>query len=251
MSTTSLDLGGTADAPARAELNGVHEELTPQLLESLGRLDAGTLSNAIETFGKRLRNEGFADHSIHCFCPLLKPMIGYAATLRLRGSAPPTAGGKYPERTDWWEYILSLPAPRVAVIQDVATRPGLGSYIGAVHMNILLALQCVGVVTNGAVRDLPAAESAGFHYFAGCLSVSHAYVHIVDIGEPVEIGGLKVQSGDLLHGDCHGVQSIPLDSAAQIPAAAATLAAQEQAIIDVCRSPVFTLERLRNLITKR
>ena len=93
-------------------------------------------------------------------------MLGYAATVKVRGSAPPTAERDYPDRTDWWDYILSLPAPRVVVVQDEATKAGLGSLLGAVHVNILRALGCVGAVTNGAVRDLPAAEKLGFSRFS-------------------------------------------------------------------------------------
>lgn len=219
--------------------------LTPAHLESLRRLDACTLANAIETFHERLRNEGFVDHTVRCIFPRLHPMVGYAATIRIRGSAPPTVDGPYADRTDWWDYILSVPAPRVVVVQDVATRPGLGSLVGAVHMNILKALGCAGVVTNGSVRDIPASESAGFPLFAGSVSVSHAYVHIVEIGKPVKIGGLKIQSGDLLHGDLHGVQSIPLDIAGRIPRVAAQIAAKEQALIALCRSDEFSLEKLR------
>ena len=63
--------------------------LTPEQLEALRRLDACTLANAIETFHERLRNEGFADNSVHCLFPHLKPMLGYAATIKVRGSAPP------------------------------------------------------------------------------------------------------------------------------------------------------------------
>jgi 4-hydroxy-4-methyl-2-oxoglutarate aldolase len=224
--------------------------LTPEQLEALRRLDACTLANAIETFHERLRNEGFVDHTVRCLFPNFQPMLGYAATIKIRGSAPPTTAGSYPDRTDWWNYILSLPAPRVVVVQDVATRPGLGSLVGAVHMNILRTLHCVGVVTNGSVRDIPTAESAGFHFFAGSVSVSHAYVHIVEIGEPVKIGGLKIQSGDLLHGDLHGVQSIPLDIAGRVPPVAAGIAAQEQALIALCRSPGFSLEKLRAAVAK-
>ncbi len=223
--------------------------LTADQLEALRRLDACTLANAIETFQKRLRNEGFVDHTVRCLFPHLRPMVGYAATIKIRGSAPPTTGAAYSDRTDWWDYIVSLPQPRVAVVQDVASRPSLGSLVGHVHMNILAALHCVGVVTNGSVRDIPAAENAGFHFFAGSVSVSHAYVHIVEIGQPVEIGGLKIQSGDLLHGDLHGVQSIPLDIAARIPAVAAQITAKEQALVALCRSPEFSLERLRAAIT--
>ena len=224
--------------------------LTHDQLEALRRLDACLLANTIETFHDRLRNEGFMDSSVRCLFPRLEPMIGYAATMKIRGSAPPTVGA-YPERTDWWDYILSLPSPRVLVVQDVATRVGLGSVVGAVHMNILRALHCVGVVTNGSVRDIPEAQNAGFHYFAGSVSVSHAYIHVIETGGPVEIGGLQIQSGNLLHGDLHGVQSIPLEHAAGIPAVAAKIAAKEEALIALCRAADVSLEKLRAALAEK
>lgn len=224
--------------------------LTPEQFEILRRLDACTLANAIETFHARLRNEGFVDHSVHCQFSQLPPMLGYAATVKVRGSAPPTAERDYPDRTDWWDYVRSLPAPRIVVVQDLATKVGLGSLLGAVHINILRALGCAGAVTNGAVRDLPAAEKLGFPLFAGSVSVSHAYVHIVEFGTPVEIGGLKIQSGDLLHGDLHGVQTIPAAIAAKVPLAAAEIVARDQELITLCQSKDFSVEKLRAAIAK-
>ncbi len=224
--------------------------LTREQLETLRRLDACTLANAIETFHERLRNEGFTDGTVRCLFPRLQPMVGYAATIKIRGSAPPTTADPYPDRTDWWDYILSLPAPRVLAVQDVATQTGLGSLLGTVHVNILCALGCVGAVTNGSVRDIPAAEGLGFHLFAGNISVSHAYVHIVEVGGAVEIAGLKIQSGDLLHGDLHGVQSIPLDIAGQISPVAERIKAKEQELIALCQSKNFSLEKLRVAVTK-
>ena len=228
----------------------MNSPLTPEQFEALRCLDGCTLANAIETFQERLRNEGFVDHTVSCLFPRMQPMLGYAATIKIRGSAPPTAAHPYADRTDWWDYILSLPEPRVVVVQDVATRPGLGSLVGAVHMHILRALHCVGVVTNGSVRDIPASEEAGFHLFAGSASVSHSYIHIIEMGKPVEIGGLKIQSGDLLHGCLHGVQSVPLEIAARIPPMAARITAKKQALIALCRSPEFSLEKLRAAIAK-
>jgi 4-hydroxy-4-methyl-2-oxoglutarate aldolase len=224
--------------------------LTPEQLEALRRLDAGILANAIESFQQRLRNEGFTDGSVHCSFPHLPAIVGYAVTVKIRGSAPPVAGDTYLERTDWWDYVVSVPAPRVVVVQDTATKPGLASLLGAVHINILRALGCVGAVTNGAVRDIPAAEDLGFQLFAGSISVSHAYVHIVEIGTPVEIAGLKIQSGDLLHGDQHGVQTIPEDIATRIPLVAAEIAAQELALIRLCQSPEFSIETLRDAVKR-
>jgi 4-hydroxy-4-methyl-2-oxoglutarate aldolase len=228
----------------------MNSPLTPEQLEALRRLDACMLANAIETFQERLRNEGFMDPTIRCLFPSLQPMIGYAATVKIRGSAPPTTAGVYPDRTDWWDHIASVPAPRIVVIQDVASRPGMGALVGEVHMNILRALNCAGVVTNGSVRSVPAAERAGFHLFSGSVSVSHAYVHIIEVGKPVEIGGLKIQSGDLLHGDLHGVQSIPLGIAAQIPPIADRISARKRELIALCQSPDFSLEELRATIAK-
>jgi 4-hydroxy-4-methyl-2-oxoglutarate aldolase len=221
------------------------ENLTEAQLLALRSLDACTVANAIETFHERLRNEGFADPSIRSLFPEFPPLVGYAATLKIRGSSPPTASAPYADRTDWWDYVLTLPTPRVLVIQDVATHPGLCSLVGEVHMSILQALQCIGVVTNGAVRDVPAARREHFHYFAGGVAVSHGYIHVVEFGQPVKVGGLAITSGDLLHGDQHGVQTVPLDIAAQVPAAAQRIVAAERALIELCRTPQFSLEALR------
>ncbi|MGO8928559.1 MAG: RraA family protein [Limisphaerales bacterium] len=224
--------------------------LTPEQLEALRGLDACTLANAIETFNVRLRNEGFTDGALRCLFPRLPQIVGYAATIKIRGSAPPMAANSYPQRTDWWNYVQSLPPPHIIVAQDIASHPGLGALLGQVHLNIQRALGCVGIVTNGAVRSIPDAEALGLQIFAGNVSVSHAYMHIVEFGTPVEVDGLKVHSGELLHGDQHGVQSIPLGIAAQIPPIAARISARKRELVALCQSPEFSLEKLRAAIAK-
>jgi 4-hydroxy-4-methyl-2-oxoglutarate aldolase len=219
--------------------------LTDTQLAEFEKLGTCAVANAIETFGVRLRNEGFTDASIRCLIPRPKPMMGYAMTARIKCSNPPKDGHAYVDRTDWWNYAQSISAPRVVVIQDVDEKPGTGSLVGEVHAGILMALGCSGVVTNGAVRDVPALEKAGFHVFAGSLAVSHAYAHIVEFGKPVEVGGLAVKPGDLLHADMHGVLSVPEGIAAQIPAAAAKIAERESRVLAICRSGNLSLDELR------
>jgi 4-hydroxy-4-methyl-2-oxoglutarate aldolase len=226
----------------------LHKHLTPNQLEELGRFSTCVISNAIEKFHVRLRNAGFADSSVRCIFEDFPPMVGYAATARVRTSDPPMEGGAYFDRTDWWNDLLSIPAPRVVVVEDMSRPPGMGSLVGEVHANILLSLGCVGLVTNGAVRGLDGVESTGFQMFAGNVTPSHAYAHIFEFGRPVEIGGLKIQPGDLIHGDRHGVLTIPVDIASEIPGAAAQLLEKERRIIGLCRSPDFSLEKLRELI---
>jgi 4-hydroxy-4-methyl-2-oxoglutarate aldolase len=213
-------------------------------LESLRALDTCTVSNAIERLNARLRNEGFVSGALRCRFPDLPPMVGYAATGRIRTVSPPMAHRCYYDRMDWWTYVASLPKPRVLVIEDADGKPGLGAFVGEMHASIGVALDCVGCVTNGAVRDLPAARALKFQLFAGKLSVSHSYAHIIDFDEPVEIGGLKIRSGDLLHGDRHGVLSIPLEIAAEIPAMASKVIAEERELTEFCRSSDFSLEEL-------
>ena len=163
-------------------------------LDALRRLDSCTVSNAIETFQVRLRNAGFADARVRCIFEDLPPMVGYAATARLRSGEPPIAGS-YHDRTDWWNSILEVPAPRIAVLEDLDESPGVGAFLGDMHSAILMALGCVGYVTNGAVRDLGRVRDLGLPLFAGNVAVSHAYAHIFDFGSKVTVGGVGSASG--------------------------------------------------------
>jgi len=208
------------------------------------------IANAIETFDVRLRNAGFVDASIRCFFEDLPPTVGFAATARLRTSQPPMRGRSYQDRTDWWSSILRIPAPRVVVLEDMDHPAGLGAFVGEVHAHILSALGAVAIVTNGAVRDLSEVHAAGFQCFARQPAVSHAYAHIFEFGTSVEIGGLKIQPGDLLHGDRHGLLSVPLDLAPQLPEVAAQLIARDRRVIQLCESADFSLDRLRALIAE-
>jgi 4-hydroxy-4-methyl-2-oxoglutarate aldolase len=217
-------------------------------LAALKGFDSCTISNAIERLNVRLRNEGFLSGVARCRFPKLAPMVGYAATARIRTASPPMSHRCYYDRMDWWNYVASLPEPRVLVLQDADHNPGLGAFVGEIHAAIGVALNCVGCVTNGAVRDLPAVEAMGFQMYASHTSVSHAYAHIVDFGEPVEISSLKISSGDLLHGDRHGVVNIPLSIANQVPKVAAKINADELALIEFCRSPRFSLPELAEQI---
>ncbi len=158
------------------------------------------------------------------------------------------AGSAYVDRTDWWDTIGLLPVPRIAVIHDLDAGIAGASTVGEVHAAILKALHCGGVITDGAVRDIPGVSRMPFPMFAPAVSVSHAYMHIVEFGAPVEIFGLSVKSGDLLYADLHGVVSIPLDIAARIPDVASGIRAQERMIIDLCQAPDFSLGKLRRAV---
>lgn len=212
--------------------------------EAIQRLDTCRISNAIERLKVRARNEGFAYGTVHCRFPHFSPMLGYAATARIRTATSPVSADWYHERINFLNFVRSIPEPRVIVLQDMDHWPGFGALLGELHATIAQALHCVGCVTNGAVRDLPAVERMGFHLFSGGVAVSHAYAHIADFGEKVSISGLEIAPGDLIHGDRHGVQTIPLQIAPEIPRVVDKLNEEEREFIAYCRSPEFSFPGL-------
>ena len=203
-----------------------------------------TIANAIETFEIMPRNEGFMSPEIRCLFPELGGMIGYAVTAVIAADSPPSPHMNVP-RPDWFDAILKVPEPRVVVAHDLDYPSPIGSFWGEVQSNVHKRLGCVRAVTDGGVRDLDEMRENGFHAFASAVMVSHAYVHLVEVNVPVTVGGMKVSPGDIVMGDKHGVVGIPKEIAAEIPQAARTVEEKERAIIDICRSPDFTLDKLK------
>jgi len=221
------------------------EYLSTAELEALRRWPTCAISNAVELFNIRPRNEGFMLPEIQCVFPELGPMIGYAVTGVISADS---AEGRRVAPPDWWEVLRKIPEPRVVVLHDL-DRPVVGSFWGEVNGNIHKALGCVGTVTDGSVRDLDEVREAGFHFFSSCVSVSHAYVHLVEVGIPVKVGGLVVKPGDLIVGDQHGVISIPMEIARDVPKAAQMVEDWERKVINFCKSKDFTVEGLKSLYT--
>ena len=224
--------------------------LTEEELDVLRQFDTCMIANAIEHFNVRLRNTGFTNGGVRSMFPDAPPLVGYAVTGRLRSGDPPIAGAFFRDRGDLWTRILETPAPRVLVLEDIDEKPGRGAFVGDMHAAILSALGCAGYVTNGAVRELSSVRKVGFQMFAGSVAVSHAYAHIFDIGTPVTIDGMEVRTATLLHGDQHGIVTVPAEIAAEVPNVAAKLQRWEQDVIDFCRSKNFSVGKLSDLMKK-
>jgi 4-hydroxy-4-methyl-2-oxoglutarate aldolase len=218
--------------------------LTSEQIDQLKSFDTCVISDAIESFGVRLRNQGFATADFRCLFKSFPPMVGYATTCKIRSADPPIVGSRYIERTDLWRHIESIGAPRVVVVQDIDEKPGTGAFIGRVHANIFLSMGCVGAVTNGAARELPGIEASGFQIFAGSISMSRAYVHVVGFGIPVELGGLTIRPGDLIHGDRHGIITIPPELASALPGVAHDILEKKTKVINTARKSGRTIEEL-------
>jgi 4-hydroxy-4-methyl-2-oxoglutarate aldolase len=223
--------------------------LTTQEVEALKKITSPSVANAIETFKVRPREQGNLSSDIRARFPEMGPMVGYAVPCVIRAEQGPIEGHRA-STYGWWDFVLSIPAPRVIVVHDLDDPRGQGAQWGEVQANIHRALGCVGVVTDGSVRDLDEVRALGFQFCAAHVSVSHANVHMVDFGIPIKVGGVLVKPGDLIHGDQHGVCTIPHDIAAKIPEAIAKVEADEREIISVCQGPGFTADKLKELFKR-
>jgi 4-hydroxy-4-methyl-2-oxoglutarate aldolase len=213
-----------------------------EVLEALRRYDTPTIANAIEEFDIRPRDEGFANIDVRCMFPELGVMVGYAATAAIRAK-----GVGQGDQAALWSHVRASPEPRVVVVQDLDDPPAHGSLWGEVNASVFQSLGCVGAVTDGSVRDLNEVRGMGFHFFARGAGVSHAYVRVESVGEPVRVGGLAIAPGDLIHADQHGVLLVPREIAAELPAAADRVIEREQTFIRWVRSPGFDPDRLAEM----
>ena len=219
---------------------------TKEELESLRSLTVPTLANALETFGIP-PTSGYCDSSMRCHYPDTGLMIGYAVTARVSTDQPPSQVRPSILEPDYWRFISAHAGPKVAVVQDI-DRPPKGAMWGEWNSNVHKALGCVGMVTDGAARDIDAVRKLGFHYFSTHVSVSHGYGAFIDYGGSVRVAGLVVNTGDLLVGDMHGVLMIPADvPLLELAKVATTIDKLESEIFAFCQSPEFSVEGLIRL----
>jgi 4-hydroxy-4-methyl-2-oxoglutarate aldolase len=213
-----------------------------EIVEALRRYDTPTLANAIEELDVRPRDEGFANLDVRCMFPELGVMVGYAATATIRAR-----GQGHGDQSALWPHVRTIAAPRVMVVQDLDQPPAHGALWGEVNASVFLALGCVGAVTDGSVRDLDEVRGVGFHFFARGPGVSHGYIRVESVGEPVKVGGLEVRPGDLVHADQHGVLLVPKDLGGELPAAADRVIEREQTFLRWVRSAEFDPDRLAEM----
>lgn len=221
--------------------------LTESLRSALVALDTPTVCNALEVLVPARRGYGYTVSPLLCSRPELPPMVGHARTAVIRAAHPSDLGGGDARALQdaYYAYVDQGPKPAVMVIQDLdGPMRGYGSWWGEVNSHVHQGLGCLGVVTDGSVRDLPDIAE-GFQMLADRVGPSHAFVHPVAYGEPVTVAGMRVRDGDLVHADQHGAVVIPWEVAEQVPEAAAAIARRERVIIEAAKEPGFDIERLR------
>lgn len=211
--------------------------LTQVQLSALAQFDTPTVCNAIESFGVRSRTAGFSRPELKMRTAMAgRPLVAYAKTGLISSRHPATPAHEAIMEAYYCQYE-GFDLPTAAVIQDLDERP-VGSLWGDVQATVHRALGCIGVITNGGIRDVGGIEKVGFYTFSKEVLVSHAYVHMVESGGTVDVCGMTVRPGDLIHADRHGAVVIPEEIAEDVAAACVRALDAEAAMLIPCRQAI-------------
>ncbi len=214
--------------------------MNPSLLKLLRSVDTPTVCNAIEVAqGKR----GFGDFTrgtMLCSAPDDPPVVGYARTARIAAINPPEepAAVIKERRMAYYKHMSEGPDPSVAVIEDMDYPNSVGAFWGEINTTVHKGLGLSGALTNGVMRDLGDLPQ-NFPVVAGSIGPSHAFVHVKEIGTPVDVFGLEVCEGDVIHADRHGAVKVPADILPQLEAAIAKLLDTEKIVLDAAKADGF------------
>jgi len=210
--------------------------ITQETLNKLARFDTPTICNVIELFDIRPRNRGYMDARVKCSFPELPPIVGFACTASFRSDAPPGGGDAYGSIGAQLEQFAKLPGPAIVVFQDLDDPPAAAVF-GEVMCSTYQGFGSVGLVTNGAGRDLEQVRALKYPVFTGSTICSHGYCHMLHLGLPVRLGGLMVNHGDLLHGDANGVTNIPMEVASDVADVGGEFLAAEEIVMRYVKAP--------------
>jgi 4-hydroxy-4-methyl-2-oxoglutarate aldolase len=204
-------------------------------LKLLRQFDTPTICNVVELFDIRPRTAGYMDKRIQACYPTLPPMVGYASTATFRAAAMPASGNVYSGLAEQVASFAELPGPAVVVFQDL-DNPVAAATFGEVMCTTYKAFGAAGLITSGAARDLEQVRALRFPCFADGVICAHGNCHIPQINVPVHVGNVMIHPGDLIHGDCNGVTTIPNHLASATAHACPELAAAEAIVLDYLKS---------------
>jgi regulator of RNase E activity RraA len=212
-------------------------------LYALAKFDTATVCNALELLRPEYRTRGYTKRPLLVARPDAPPVVGVARVGAIRAEAAPRPGS-VPDRVTWYEYVATADLPTMVVLEDRDVAAGTGAFWGEVNSLIHKTLGSVGCVTNGSFRDVTALAE-GFQILGSHVGPSHAHVHVVEFGNPVEVCGMLVHHDDIIHADYQGAVVVPADCVKDLADAVTLVSRREKVIMDACREPGFSFDKLK------
>lgn len=229
-------------------------KLTCDAIEELRRFDTPTICNALELISEARRDFGYTKQNMVVINASKGPAVGVAFTGTMRSAfAPPLGSDELKqERLKYYEHMFrNVDAPKICVMQDLdGDDAGRGPFWGEFNTRVHRAMGFRAIVTDGSVRDVSKLPSDVLILSRG-LRPSHARVHISSYGQQVNVFGMTVCEGDLVHADEHGAVAFPADWVDEVARRADEFMASEAPIIEACKADTLGLTELKRLYLAR
>jgi len=202
------------------------------LLAELASFDTPGICNGLEVLDPAFTLYSYTKDFLMCSHPDRPARVGYARVAQIRTTRAhgDDAATQKARRVAYYDYVEAGDGPKICVHQDMDGPNGIAACWGDVMANVHKSIGMVGVVTNGAIRDIPGMPD-GIQMLASGEKPSHGELHMVSLGGTVQVAGLMISDGDLVHMDRNGAAVIPHALAAALPAAVRKVGDREQTII--------------------
>ncbi|MDB4596321.1 RraA family protein [Amylibacter sp.] len=212
------------------------------LLNLLQSVDTPTVCNAIEVAqGKR----GFNDFTRGTMLAsdTKGVIVGYAVTAQIAAIEPPTEAVSVirERRMSYYKAMSENVKPSIAVVEDLDYPNCIGAFWGEVNTTIHKGFGMSGALTNGVMRDL-GDMAEGFPVVAGSIGPSHGFVHVRSVNQPINIFGMNIKSGDLVHADRHGAVVVPTDVIDDLETSILKMQQTERLVLDPARKKGFDFD---------
>jgi len=212
------------------------------LLNLLQSVDTPTVCNAIEVAqGKR----GFNDFTRGTMLAsdTKGVIVGYAVTAQIAAIEPPTEAVSVirERRMSYYKAMSENVKPSIAVVEDLDYPNCIGAFWGEVNTTIHKGFGMSGALTNGVMRDL-GDMAEGFPVVAGSIGPSHGFVHVRSVNQPINIFGMNIKSGDLVHADRRGAVVVPTDVIDDLETSILKMQQTERLVLDPARKKGFDFD---------
>lgn len=196
-----------------------------RMLEELKRFDTPTITNVVATYPGAPTclslyhpwdTNWYTDQRVRAMFPELGRTCGFAVTCTYGLPDPSVTQG--PTFRDVLRAASQSPKPVIMVIKQdfpdaVKGKVGL---CGGNMSTAFRSLGCVGILSDGPSRDLDEVRPMGIQYMLTGATPGHGPMAVKAVNTPVEICGMDVCPGEIIHMDENGAVKFPRQYLAQV-----------------------------------
>lgn len=186
-------------------------------LETLKKFDTPTITNVVATYPEKdyclglyhpWYGKWYTDETLKCMYPSLGRTVGYVVTCTYGLPDPDYSNLKF---ADVLRAVAEVDGPVILVVkQDFPEAvKKINGLLGGNMMTALKSVGTVGVISDGPSRDIDEIRELNMQYMLTGVTAGHGKFSVRSINTPVEVCGMMVAPGELIHMDENGAVKFP------------------------------------------